>query len=298
MGRGGQHDGAAAGHRHQPFEFCGIGRRRGNVELQIAGDDHVGAAKRGKAFGIGLGLREANIELLQQRRDRAGDAAPAREGALRHPSVDQHHRQPPRGALQDQVRPQIGFDEQRQRRPPVIEEARDITRGIVGHILVDDVGRKAPRDDRRRRHRARGQEDADVQRAQPLDQGGGRQHLADARAMNPDQRAVRPRIARQPAPLGDSRRILLAELEPSFDQRRRQRHHRGRQPAIDAERHRQRASHVWLPRSDRPADRRAASPRSECFRPSGDSIPSQQRRHPPAHGLPRCRRSRRARTAG
>ena len=62
--------------------------------------------------------------LSEQRRDRAVHAAPARERTLRHPPVDQDHRQPPRRARQDQVRPQIGFDEQRQRRPPVIEEAR------------------------------------------------------------------------------------------------------------------------------------------------------------------------------
>ena len=131
---------------------------------------------------------------------------PARKRAMRHPSVDQHHRQPPRRARQDQIRPQIGFDEQRQRRPPVIEKARDITRRIVGHILMDDVGRKPLGDDRRRGHRARGQQDAQIQRAQPLDQRGGRQHFADAGAVNPDQRPVRAgrrrscRGARRPAP--------------------------------------------------------------------------------------------------
>ena len=77
---------------------------------------------------------------FQQRRDGVADAAPARKRTRRHPPVDQHHRQPPRRARQDQVRPQIGFDEQRQRRLPVIEEARDIARRVVGHILMDDVG--------------------------------------------------------------------------------------------------------------------------------------------------------------
>ena len=142
MGRGRDHDRAAARHRHQPLQLGGIGRRRRNVELQIARGDDVAAAERRKALGIDFRLRQADVEPAEQRRDGAGDPAPARKRAMRHPPVDQHHRQPPRRARQDQVRPQIGFDEQRQRRPPVIEEARDVARRIVGHILMDDVGRE------------------------------------------------------------------------------------------------------------------------------------------------------------
>ena len=86
----------------------------GNIELQIARGDDVAAAERGKALGIDLRLRQADVEPAKQRRDRAGNPAPARERAMRHPAVDQHHRQPPRRARQDQIGPQIGFDEQRQ----------------------------------------------------------------------------------------------------------------------------------------------------------------------------------------
>ena len=258
MGGGRDHDRAAARHRHQPLQLGGIGGRRRNVQLQIARGDDVAAAERGKALGIDLRLRETNVEPAEQRRDRAGDPAPARKRAMRHPAVDQHHRQPPRRARQDQIGPQIGLDEQRQRRPPVIEKARHIARRIVRHILMDDVGGKPLGDDRRRGHRARGQQDADVQRAQFLDQGRRGQHLADAGAVNPDQRPVRADIAADAAALADARRILLALLQPPLDQRRRQRHHRGRQLAVDAQRHRQRISQKRPPDA-RPPHRRGGS---------------------------------------
>ncbi len=183
-----------------------IGRRRRNVELQIARRDDVAAAERGKTLGIDLRLREADVEPAEQRRDRAGDPAPARERTMRHPAVDQHHRQPPRRARQDQVGPQIGFDEQRQRRPPVIEKARDIARRIVRHVLVDDIGGKALGDDRGRSHRARRQQDADIERAQSS--RSGRPPPAPRRRWRRESRpAVRAagyprscRAARRPAP--------------------------------------------------------------------------------------------------
>ena len=138
--RGGrEHDRAAARHRHQHIQLVRIGRRGGNVELEVSRHHDVAAAQRRKAIRIGLRLRQADVELAKQRRDGPLDPLPARKRALRHPSVDQHHRQPPRGARQDQVRPQVGFDEQRQRGPPVIEKPRDVTRRVVGHILMDDV---------------------------------------------------------------------------------------------------------------------------------------------------------------
>ena len=181
---------------HQALQLGRVGGRRRNVELQISGGHDIAAAERGKALGIDMRLRQADLEAAQQRRDRAADAAPARKRAMRHPAVDQHHRQPPRRARQDEIGPQVGLDEQRQTRPPVIEKARDIARRIVGHVLMDDIGGKPLGDDRRRRHRAGSQQNADVQRAQPFDQGRRGQHFADAGAMDPDQRSVRPDVRR------------------------------------------------------------------------------------------------------
>ena len=153
MGRGRDDDRAAARHAHQPLQPRRVGGRRRDIQFQISRRHDVAAAQRREALRIDLRLRETDVEASQQRRDRAGDPAPARERTMRHPAVDQHHRQTPRRARQDQIGPQIGLDEQRKTRPPVIEEARDIARRIERHILMDDVGRKAIGDDRRRSHR-------------------------------------------------------------------------------------------------------------------------------------------------
>ena len=241
-------------------------------------------------------LGEADLELAEQCRDRAAHPAPARKRALRHPAVDQHHRQPPRRARQDQIGPQIGFDEQRQRRPPVIEKARDIARRIVRHILMDDVGGKPLGDDRRRGHRARRQQDADIQRAQSFDQGGRRQHLADAGAVNPDQRPVRPDIRAHAAALADPRRILLALLQPPLDQRRRQRQHRRGQLPVDAQRHRQGVSQCPPP-DGRPSHRRGGSLRSGWSRAGGGTFPWSRHRHPAARSPRRRPSLHRARMA-
>ena len=223
-------------------------------------------------------LRQTDVEPAKQRRDRAGDPAPARKRTMRHPAVDQDHRQPPRRARQDEIGPQIGFDEQRETRPPMIEKARHITRGIVRHILMNDVGGKPLGDDRRRGHRARGQEDADIERAQLLDQGRRGQHFTDAGAVNPHQRPVRPDVQAHATALTDARGILLALFQPPLDQRRRQRHQRGGELLVDAQRHRQGVSHDRLLPDGRFAHRRDGSRRSGSPPVARASLPSS--RHP------------------
>ena len=202
---------------------------------------------------------------------------------MRHPAVDQDHRQPPRRARQDEIGPQIGFDEQRETRPPMIEKARHITRGIVRHILMNDVGGKPLGDDRRRGHRARGQEDADIERAQLLDQGRRGQHFTDAGAVNPHQRSMRTDVAANATALADTRRILLALLQPPLDQRRRQRHHRGGQFTVEAQRHRQGISHDPPLPDGRPAHRRDGSLRSNRSPPAGAAFPWSRHRRRAAH---------------
>jgi len=289
MGGGRHHDRATARHRHQPFQLGRLGRRRRNIQLEIAGGDDAATAERGEAFRIGIRLGKADVEPAEQSGDGVGEPAPARERALRHPPVDQHHRQPPGGARQDQVRPQIRFDEQRQRRSPVIEETPDITRRIIRHVLVDHIGRETFCHDRRRRHRARGEEDAQVEGAQSLDQRRRRQHLADACAVDPDQRAVRLDVVAQAAPLADPCGIFLAEAQTSFDQSRRERHHRRRQLAIHTQRHRERASQA-LPPAARPRHRRVGSLRSEETPRAVEAFPWSRHRHraarKPAQYLP------------
>ena len=271
--RGGRnHHRAAACHRHQPLQLVGVSRRRGDVELEVSSDHDIAAAERCETIRVGLRLRQADLELAKQHRDGSRKALPAWKRALRHPAVDHHHRQPPRGTRQDQVRPQVRFDEHRQRGPPVIEESRDVARRIVRHILMDDVGGEPLGDDCGRGHRARGQEDAVAQRPQPLDQRRCRQHLADAGAVNPHQGTCGAGVDAHAAALADPCRVFLAELQPAADQCRRQRHHRGRQRPVDAQRHRQRISQERPPDA-RPPCRHDGSLHSDILLPEGAAFP-------------------------
>ena len=76
-----------------------------------------------------------------------------------------------------------------------------------------------------------------------LDQRDQREHLADARAVYPHQRALRARHLGKAAALGDALRVLLAALEPVREQQRRERRAHGGEPAIGAQRHRQPVRH-------------------------------------------------------
>ena len=140
--RGGRdHDRAAARHRHQPFQLVARsagGAGTSSLRFPVTTTLRLPSVAKRSASVCDCARQTSNLPSSAEMVP--CDPAPARKRALRHPSVDQHHRQPPRGARQDQVRPQVGFDEQRQRGPPVIEKPRDVARRVVGHILMDDVG--------------------------------------------------------------------------------------------------------------------------------------------------------------
>ena len=214
MGRGGGDDRAHADGQFQLPQRCFVDRRRRRVELEIAGRGHTRRAQRAVALRVGGRLGEAEIEARQQRRDHARHHLPAAKRALREPAIDHDHRDLATPGLHDQVGPQIGFDEQRQVRPPMIEKAADITRRVERDELVQHARRQAVLGQRRRRHRARRDQDGKALGADALDQRQHRQHLADAGRVHPDQRTVRARLRRLPAALGEPRRMLLAALEP------------------------------------------------------------------------------------
>ena len=101
----------------------GIGRRRRRVELEVAGDrdprraEPRRAARRrpGSARGRGRSGRAAPRDVRQ--------ALPAPERALRHAPVDEDQRDAARVELEDGVRPDLGFGDEREVRLPVVEEA-------------------------------------------------------------------------------------------------------------------------------------------------------------------------------
>ena len=196
MGRGRGDGGAVADRRLQLAQAVLVGGRLRHVELEIAGGRDARRAEVAVARGIGGGLREAEIEAPQQRRDHAGRVAPAIEGALRHAAVDQDQRDVPLRAHQDQVRPEIGFGEQAEVGLPMIEEARDEARRIERHELMDDARRQPLAGELGGGHGAGREQDVEFLRDDALDQRDDRGDLADAGAMDPDQRAVRPRDRR------------------------------------------------------------------------------------------------------
>ena len=126
---GGDHRAGADGGLELP-ELRRIGRRRGHVELQVAGRDITRSAEAGEARGVLGGLRKAEIEAAEQGSDRARHEPPALERTLRDAAVHQYQRNVAVGARHDQVRPQVRFGKQREVGPPVIEEARDELRHV------------------------------------------------------------------------------------------------------------------------------------------------------------------------
>ena len=201
------------------FKLVGVGRRRRHVELEVAGG---GDTRRAEIADSGRHRRP-----IARGRDRSSAAAPRSCAGTRRQRLNERSDSRPLtrisgmprcGAGHDQVRPQIGFDEQREIGPPVIEEARDEARRVERHELVDDARRQPLLGEFGRGHRAGGAQHVEVPRADALDQRDDREQFADARAVHPDQRARRARDLALAAALAQPRRMLLAALEPMRDE--------------------------------------------------------------------------------
>ena len=99
-------------------------RRRRRVDLEIAGREGAGGAQSVlKRRAKRIVLRQHQGEAAEQRPRHAEAAPPALERALGHARVDERQRNAARRAFQDQVRPDLRLGEDRQVRPPVVEEA-------------------------------------------------------------------------------------------------------------------------------------------------------------------------------
>ena len=90
----------------------------------------------------------------------------------------------------------------------MIEEAADETRRVERDELVQHAGGQALLGERRRGHRAGGDEHCEILAAKALDQRNDRQHFADAGAVDPDQRTGRTRQRRFAVTLAEPRRDL------------------------------------------------------------------------------------------
>src|SRR5579871_5432440 len=141
---------------------------------------------------------------------------------------------PPR-ALQDQVRPQIGFGEQREIWLPVVEEAAHEARRVEWYELVDHAFRQSLLRDLCRGQRAGGDQHVEALPMDAVDKREDGGELADAGAVDPHQRSAWPRHVRETAALADARGMLLAALEAASEPQRRQRRQRCREKRIGCE---------------------------------------------------------------
>jgi hypothetical protein len=148
---------------------------------------------------------------------------------------------------------QIGFHEQSEVRPPVVEKGDE-----GGQIDRDELMHRARRQaffrERRRSHGAGGGEHVEAAGADALDQRHHGDEFADTRAMDPDQRPGQPRRARFAAPFADAGFVLLAVPQPVVEQTRRKRSRGRRRPAVGRKGQR----HLLSPdRHDDPCGRRS-----------------------------------------
>ena len=210
-------------------------RRRRHVELEIAGGDDIAGAQFAEPHGVGRRARKAEVEPLQQIDDRIRQIAPALQRALRQPAIDQDHRHAALGGFDHQIRPQIGFHEQRQIRPPMVEKTAHVARHIERHELMDDAARQPVLGEFARGDGAGGHQHGDAAVGDEFDQRQHARQFADAGAMQPDQRNLRPRDEAFAAPFGQPRAMLLAALEAARQEQRRQRRHRRRQQPVGAQ---------------------------------------------------------------
>ena len=201
MGRGGGDHRAVADRRAQLRELVGSAGGAGTSSLRLPVVTTRGAPSSRSARRRRRLRARQRSKRSQQRADRARHTPPAPERALRQPAVDQDQRDAALGARHDQVRPQIGFDEQREVGLPVVEEARDEARRVERHELMDHAGRQPLRGELRGGDRAGRHQHGDLARADALDQREDADEFADAGAVQPDQRAVRPLEAGLAAPL-------------------------------------------------------------------------------------------------
>ena len=202
----------AAPQRRQPV---GIGGRLRHVELEVAGGGDARRTERAEAFGIAADCA--------RQRSKQRSSAPIVPGTRRQRWNERSDSRPltrisgmrALGARDDQVRPQIGFDEQREIGPPVVEEAGDEARHVErsrtdGSRPAAGAARRARPRSRCRRCRAR------RSRARGCARSAGSPRAVRRRSRRAPRPAARAAAASVLSPHRSPRRVgmLLAVLEP------------------------------------------------------------------------------------
>ena len=200
----------------RPASASGSAGKGGAAYFRLPAVVACAGAERREPRPIGLALGQAEREAAAKLRSACRQPLPAPERALRDAPVDQRERQVPRARLEDQVRPQLGFDQHAELRAPVREERAPGLRPVDRRELMPRARRQLSGHQRRRSHRAGGHQhlQGGALRQQRLDQGQERAGFADACGMQPQQRPLRTRHARGAEALAPTQGILLAAPRP------------------------------------------------------------------------------------
>ena len=152
-----------------------------------------------------------------------------RKGPLGDPRIDERERQTAPVRLDDQVRPEFGFDPDAEIGPPVIEETRAVARMIERHELVEGALGKPLGHELRGGDGAGGDENAKTRNRgeEALGERQDGKRLADARRMDPDKEAGRTGERRPPEAFAAPERVFLAPRLAAAEQQR----HDGRKRA-------------------------------------------------------------------
>ncbi len=231
-------------HGFQRREFRRIEGQRRRVFLQAPDHAHIRRAQYAEARRDLLVLRQADVEGRQDRFGRLLRPAPALEGSLRHPRIDQRQPGAPCLRAKNKVRPKIGIDEQSHVGPPMLEEPPRRARRVDRHELMDRAGRQPPFHQLGGGDRPAGHQHGRALGRQRLDQRQRRQAFAIARAMHPDKLAIRPRHAGMAQPFRRAVAMLLAAPPAPAQQHRRRRRQKARRCPIEDNTHRRHAQLV------------------------------------------------------
>ena len=231
-------------------EDARIGRGRAHVELEIAGDRDR-RAEPGQPLRVGLALGEAQGEARQEGRRGLRHLLPAPRRALGEPGVDEHDRHAAPVELGEHVRPDLGFGEQDQVGPPMVEEAAHPPGHVDRQELVHRARRKAPAEKLGRGAGPGGQEQVQPPPGQALAEGKEGEGLADARPVQPHERPFGARRGGDAAPLAPPLRVLLAAPGAPEQERDGGRFEKSRSGPVEPEGRRQGAAHAARSRPSR-----------------------------------------------
>ena len=276
MGRGGEPERAVGGIGGDARQLAFIAREGRRGGLQIADAGRGNGAEAAKALGLGVVLREAQLETGEQRADQAWQPLPAAQRALRHAAVQQQQRRAGAVGLGDEVGPELGFDPEREIGPPMLEEAPHIGRAVDRDILMPGAIRRQAmrqqpcRGDGAGRHQHRQRRPLDQQ---PVDQRQHRHRFAVARGMHPDQRPGWSHAAGMALALGETLAILFAMRHAPREIERDHRAERGGAHLIKAKKTHGGRLMSAAPRvSNRAAPRGSSCPARRPHGPCGDRL--------------------------